>query len=142
MSDAVPPSHPPLPPSPALSLAQKIAPTSSKKKPEREAGVLKPSFIHEFTIHSPSVTDASSGLGPVQGAGRPTGLPSAPKDTDPVAQMHVCFECVNTGKERKGADQGGGVGRRDLAWSGLAGWASPHACSAPLCSSGAFPPKA
>ena len=55
MGDAIQPSHPLSPPSPpGLSLAQRIAPMTSKKKPEREAGVLKP-FIHEFTVHQASL---------------------------------------------------------------------------------------
>ena len=62
--------------------------------------------------------------------------------TDSEAQKHMCVECVNTGKERKGTDQGSGVGGRDLAWSGIARRASPHACSRLLCSSGAFSSKA
>ena len=116
MGDAIQPSHPLSPPSPpALSLSQKIAPTSSKKKPEREAGVLKPSFIHEFTVHAPSVTDASSGLGPVQGAGRASGLPSALKALWSRIQKHrsTCASSVLT-LERKGREQirvvGSGVG--------------------------------
>lgn len=52
--------------------------------------------------------------------------------TDSGAQKHICVECVNTGKERKGTDQGGEVGGRDLARSGLAAWAFPCACI--LCS--------
>ena len=54
----------------------------------------------------------------------------------------MCIECVNTGKERKGTDQGGEVGGGDLAWSGLVGWVSPFTCSPLLCSSGAFSPHA
>ena len=55
--------------------------------------------------------------------------------TDSGAQKHMCVECVNTGKERKGTDQGGEVG---VEWG--RGWRVRKGVEVPALCLGLVPP--